>query len=86
MHPPRSPQPVHEKQLNDLSIPCISDLRFGNVAFPFYRIAENTTEIHRLRPPRRFYKDQIMRPYNVLEAAGSAILVVIKVCLCFQNS
>ena len=40
------------------------------------RIAENTTEIHRLRPPRRFYRDQIMRPYNVLEAEGCAILMV----------
>ena len=41
-----------------------------------FRIAENTTEIHRLRPPRRFHKDHIMRPYNMQEAEGCAILMV----------
>ncbi|WAR29705.1 VPS13-like protein, partial [Mya arenaria] len=39
------------------------------------RIAENVGEIHRLRPPRRFYKDAILRPYNKQEAEGCAVLI-----------
>ncbi|XP_053387649.1 intermembrane lipid transfer protein VPS13A-like isoform X4 [Mercenaria mercenaria] len=39
------------------------------------RIAENVGEIHRLRPPRRFHKDHVIRPYNEAEAAGFAILM-----------
>ena len=48
----------------------------GPLVYCTYRIAENTTEIHRLRPPRRFHKDHIMRPYNSQEAEGCAILMV----------
>ncbi|KAL4216396.1 Vacuolar protein [Mactra antiquata] len=39
------------------------------------RIAENVGEIHRLRPPRRFHKDRVVRPYNETEAEGYAILL-----------
>ncbi|XP_036365427.1 vacuolar protein sorting-associated protein 13A [Octopus sinensis] len=38
------------------------------------RIAEMSDEIRRLRPPRRFHNDLIIRPYNHLEAEGYAIL------------
>ncbi|GAB1605843.1 Hypothetical predicted protein [Argonauta hians] len=38
------------------------------------RIAEMSDEIHRLRPPRRFHNDLILRPYNYQEAEGYAIL------------
>ena len=44
--------------------------------FWYFRIAENVGEIHRLRAPRRFYKDNIVRPYNKQEAEGCAILAV----------
>ncbi|KAL3884630.1 hypothetical protein ACJMK2_024757 [Sinanodonta woodiana] len=39
------------------------------------RIAEMSVEIHRLRPPRRFHKDGILRPYNLQEAEGCSILM-----------
>ena len=48
-----------------------------NCSFVYYRIAENTSEIHRLRPPRRFHKDHVIRPYNGQEAAGYEILLVL---------
>lgn len=35
-------------------------------------------EIRRLRPPRRFHNDLIIRPYNHQEAEGYAILQVMK--------
>ncbi|XP_041355806.1 vacuolar protein sorting-associated protein 13A-like isoform X2 [Gigantopelta aegis] len=38
------------------------------------RLAEMSDEIKRLRPPRRFHKDKIVRPYNHQEAEGYAIL------------
>lgn len=38
------------------------------------RIAEMSDEIRRLRPPRRFHNDLIIRPYNHQEAEGYAIL------------
>ncbi|KAK3590891.1 hypothetical protein CHS0354_020869 [Potamilus streckersoni] len=42
------------------------------------RIAEMSVEIHRLRPPRRFHKDGILRPYNLQEAEGCSILIEIE--------
>ncbi|XP_052264161.1 intermembrane lipid transfer protein VPS13A-like [Dreissena polymorpha] len=39
------------------------------------RIADNVGEIHRLRAPRRFHKDGIIRPYNRQEAEGCAVLM-----------
>ena len=33
-------------------------------------------EVKRLRPPRRFHKDKIVRPYNHKEAEGYALLYV----------
>ncbi|KAK7482167.1 hypothetical protein BaRGS_00026632, partial [Batillaria attramentaria] len=38
------------------------------------RIAEVQDETRRLRPPRRFFKDKVIRPYNHQEAEGCAIL------------
>lgn len=38
------------------------------------RIAEVNEDIKRLRPPRRFFKDKVIRPYNHQEAEGYAIL------------
>lgn len=38
------------------------------------RIAEMSDEVRRLRPPRRFHNDLIIRPYNHQEAEGYAIL------------
>lgn len=46
--------------------------------FPACRIAEMSDEIRRLRPPRRFHNDLIIRPYNHQEAEGYAILQVMK--------
>lgn len=39
------------------------------------RIAEVQDEIKRLRPPRRFFKDKVIRPYNHQEAEGYAIML-----------
>ncbi|KAK3093140.1 hypothetical protein FSP39_011676 [Pinctada imbricata] len=38
------------------------------------RIADVTEEVRRLRPPRRFHNDRILRPYNPQEAEGYAVL------------
>ncbi|XP_067654011.1 intermembrane lipid transfer protein VPS13A-like isoform X3 [Haliotis asinina] len=38
------------------------------------RIAEMSDEVRRLRPPRRFHSDKVIRPYNHQEAEGYAIL------------
>ncbi|XP_078330281.1 intermembrane lipid transfer protein VPS13A-like isoform X6 [Crassostrea virginica] len=38
------------------------------------RIAEMSDDVGRLRPPRRFHSDRIVRPYNPVEASGYAIL------------
>ncbi|ESO95114.1 hypothetical protein LOTGIDRAFT_160876 [Lottia gigantea] len=38
------------------------------------RITDMSDEVRRLRPPRRFHNDQIIRPYNHQEAEGYAIL------------
>ncbi|XP_048251088.1 vacuolar protein sorting-associated protein 13A-like isoform X4 [Haliotis rufescens] len=38
------------------------------------RIAEMSDEVRRLRPPRRFHNDKVIRPYNHQEAEGYAIL------------
>ncbi|XP_052691479.1 intermembrane lipid transfer protein Vps13-like [Crassostrea angulata] len=38
------------------------------------RIADLSDEVGRLRPPRLFYSDKIIRPYNRVEAFGNAIL------------
>ncbi|KAJ8307904.1 hypothetical protein KUTeg_014551 [Tegillarca granosa] len=39
------------------------------------RIAEMSDEVRRLRPPRRFHADHVIRPYNLQEAEGYAILI-----------
>ncbi|KAJ8307900.1 hypothetical protein KUTeg_014547 [Tegillarca granosa] len=39
------------------------------------RIAEMSDEVRRLRPPRRFHADHVIRPYNLQEAEGYAILL-----------
>ena len=44
--------------------------------FFLFRIAEMSDEVKRLRPPRRFHKDKIVRPYNHKEAEGYALLYV----------
>uniref|UniRef100_K1QCU7 Vacuolar protein sorting-associated protein 13C n=1 Tax=Magallana gigas TaxID=29159 RepID=K1QCU7_MAGGI len=38
------------------------------------RIAELSDDVGRLRPPRRFHSDKIIRPYSLVEASGYAIL------------
>nr|KAG5695916.1 hypothetical protein BaRGS_017354 [Batillaria attramentaria] len=38
------------------------------------RIAEVQDEIRRLRPPRRFFKDKVIRPYNHQEAEGRLVM------------
>lgn len=38
------------------------------------RITDFSEEIHRIRPPRRFHGDRVIRPYNKQEAEGYAIL------------
>ncbi|XP_056003796.1 intermembrane lipid transfer protein VPS13A-like isoform X2 [Ostrea edulis] len=38
------------------------------------RIAEMSDDVGRLRPPRRFHADKVVRPYNIVEASGYAIL------------
>lgn len=41
----------------------------------FIRITDFTEEIHRLRPPRRFNKDGVIRPYIREEAEGYNLLL-----------
>lgn len=58
-----------------LIIPCV--LIRMLTTFPlFYRIAELSDDVGRLRPPRRFHSDKIIRPYSLVEASGYAILQV----------
>ncbi|EDO34505.1 predicted protein [Nematostella vectensis] len=40
--------------------------------------ADTATEVKKLRPPRVFYADKVMKPYNSYEAAGNAILSGVK--------
>lgn len=48
-----------------------------------YRTVELSDEVERLRPPRRFYSDKVIRPYRLFEATGNAIL---HVNITFKNS
>lgn len=41
-----------------------------------HRIVELSDEAKRIRPPIRFHSDKIIRPYNLVEATGYAILQV----------
>ena len=50
------------------------------------RFASVHEEIRRLRPPRRFFKDRIIRPYHHQEAEGYAILMVCMADLVFLVS
>ena len=45
-----------------------------------FRAAEMSDEVTRLRPPRFFQQDGLVRPYVRIEAEGSKLLQV-----CFQN-
>lgn len=48
---------------------------FANTSFEqLKRTAELSDEVERLRHPRRFYPDKIIRPYNLLEAEGYNII------------
>lgn len=49
-----------------------------------HRVAELLDEAERIRPPRRFHSDRIIRPYNLIEAIGYAILQVN--IHCFANN
>jgi len=40
--------------------------------------ASTGSEVHRLRPPRCFYADKVIKPYNAHEAQGNAVLQELK--------
>lgn len=46
------------------------------IVYIWHRIAELSDEVERIRPPRRFYSDKIIRPFNLVEATGFNILQV----------
>ena len=48
--------------------------------FVAFRAAEMSDEVTRLRPPRFFQQDGLVRPYVRIEAEGSKLLQV-----CFWN-
>lgn len=67
-----------KKYIIDQSCLDIYGIKICFYVYFFYRIADLSDEVGRLRPPRLFYSDKIIRPYNRVEAFGNAILQVEK--------